>query len=205
MSVRSNYYIGIKFLCVLELMEEVILIVSLVNCVIVWMEPVVAFASEICFCAYEMIFRRKEMSPEKILHHIATPISITCALVRGYPEKWTFAVVSFGINLSNGVVCGCKILHKRKKFGNKKLLLFLSFLLCFGGRVCIPSTVSCLIFTDLFHEPNRPQWTRIYATCLLILLFLNFQITFNLYLASRSRSPRCSSPHISQDVIVDGR
>lgn len=146
--------------------------------------PEMAFAIEIFVCFSELVFFKCYNVPEKLVHHVSAPVAIVCALIRGYPDINSLSILSFGINVSNLTVGVCKYSYLCKKpLARKEWLLFTSFALCLIGRVGVPSIFAFHILKDLIH--TRPEWARIYATCVLMLLYLNYQITFNLYSAFR--------------------
>jgi hypothetical protein len=169
-----------------------IIITSSLSCLCILIGfPMVAFAIEMFVCFSELVLLKCVNFPEKLVHHVSAPVAIACALTRGYPDIHSLSILSFGINVSNLTVGVCKFTYLGKKQpARKEGLLFLSFALCLIGRVGIPSIFAFHILKDLVLH-SRPEWARIYATCVLMLLYLNFQITFNLY--SAFRQSRCSS------------
>jgi hypothetical protein len=164
-----------------------IFFVSLCSSLVVFVFPHAAFAIEIFFCLFELVFRPR--TAEKVVHHIATPIAITCALIRGFPSPGILAILSFGINASNLVVAASKLTYlNRPQDVNKQNLLRLSFFCCFFGRVTIPLIFTFFILKNISLDSNRPDWSRLYATAVLMLLFLNLQLTYNLFVASRLKN-----------------
>jgi hypothetical protein len=150
---------------------------------------VVSFGIEIGYCVFELIrvmaMNRSKKSPlpvETLVHHICTPIVICFSLLRPAIPIGLLAVLNGAVATSNGVTSLGRILYmstgsiESKKFG--LLTACITGVLC---RLSVPMYVIGVIFSDLWQDQQRPEWTRIYATSLLMLMFLNCQLVYVLF------------------------
>ena len=150
---------------------------------------IVSFGIEIGYCVFELVrvmaVNRSKKFPlpvDTLVHHVCTPLVICFSLFRPAIPIGLLAVLNGAIATSNGVTSLGRILYmNRGSMESKKSGLLAA---CSTGLVCriaIPAYVMLVIFADLWQDKQRPEWTRLYASSLLMLMYLNCQLVYVLF------------------------
>lgn len=141
-----------------------------------------AFAIEISVCIFEVMYlsRKKRLSVESMVHHVCTPVAILCSLTRSGVDFRILAQLSLVTSLSNIIISGSKIMYL-KIFIKNSSGLTISLAACIAWRILGPAVLVTALVVEIMVDPGKPGWTRIYVTSLLLLLYLNGQLTYGIY------------------------
>ena len=142
---------------------------------------ILAFGIEIGVCLFEATYLRARMSVDTMVHHVCTPVAIIGSLVRPVPLS-TLAVLCGSLAAGNGVILSSKVLYT--KFGSdefKRNGLLASFLAGSLLRVLVSLAIVLMLIAEVLGDAARPDWTRLYVTAMLMLIFLNCQLVAALF------------------------
>lgn len=143
----------------------------------------IAFASEIAFCVWESIYlgRSGRLPVESITHHICTIFAIFMSLYVPDIPLGLLVQLSLSVSVGNVIVCASKLMYRKsdRREQMKKIGISVSFWFSILYRIVIPTiNVGWIMFHFFFRLDalDRPGWTRLYLTFLLMLLALNYQM-----------------------------
>ena len=166
---------------------EFLLILSILTVVVVgvygasraeeW--AIIGFGIEIGVCCFELIYLRNRMSVDTLVHHICTPVAIVGSLSLPSVGVAMLAYLCGSLSVGNAIILTSKLMATSS---TKRRGLLLSFLAGLVLRVVIPILIVLSLIVDIVSDASRPEWTRLYVTAMLMLLFLNVQLVVALYL-----------------------
>ena len=133
-----------------------------------------SFGIEIGCCLFDFVSGAVG-TPDVFMHHVSTPIAIGFSLLRPEISLWSLALLNFTVSLSNIVSSLCKLVYLKNRTAKNRCLA-VTIGAAILGRIFIPGFIVVGILTDLYRTEDRPGWTRLYVTSLLMLLYLNVQL-----------------------------
>jgi hypothetical protein len=143
----------------------------------------VAFSIEIAFCLWESLYlgRSNRLPVESITHHVCTIFAIPISMYVTDLPLGLLVQLSLSVSSGNVVVCSSKLLYRKSPESKriKQIGIVISFWVSILYRILIPTVnVGWIMFHFFFRiDPGeRPGWTRLYLTSLLMLLALNYQM-----------------------------
>ena len=138
---------------------------------------ILSFGIEVGFCVFELLLQRP-LSVETLVHHMCTIGSISFSLIRPSISINLLAFLNGSVVISNATTSLSRLLYHRtgSRF-IKSRGLFVSWIVAVVFRLVSPVLCASVILTDLFLDPDRPEYSRIFSTSVLILVYLNFQLT----------------------------
>lgn len=146
----------------------------------------VSFGIEIGSCVSDL-FVGSIPTPDVFMHHVSTIIAISFSLFRDNISLEMLGVLNGSVCVSNLVASCSRLLYLRScelRFKQRGLLLTTAVaVVC---RVMIPGWIVFEILLDLYRDGDRPEWARLFATSLLMLMFLNLQLVWSYTLKLRS-------------------
>lgn len=140
----------------------------------------VAFAIEIAICVVDLALKKNSL--ETLVHHVFTPICICLSLQVPGLSPTILVMSSMAVAGSNFVVCATKIGYQRNRLWSNYSGLTIAFFASVIGRVFLCLYVVIHIGKYMFLElDDRPGWTRLYISGLLMLYSLGLQMTWQIW------------------------
>ena len=149
----------------------------------------IGFSLEIGFCSFELIYlgRASRLTVESLTHHVCTMFAIPMSLHVVRLPMGLLVQLSLSVAVGNAIICASKIIYRiddsGKKFEKKKFGIMVSYWSSVVYRILIPTVdVFWVLYHFFFHMTTmeRPGWTRLYLTSLLMLLALNYQMVYTM-------------------------
>ena len=136
-----------------------------------------AFSAEIGMCVFELLYLgiHRRLPVDALVHHVCAPVSIALSLFTS-AEIGLLAKLSLSINVSNIVLTSSRLWWRRTRVG-----LLVSLITCMACRIILPVYIVSQLVWAVVIDPNRPEWSRLYCTSMLMLTYLNCQLTFSVY------------------------
>ena len=149
----------------------------------------IGFSVEIAFCVFETIYLGKagRLAIESITHHVCTIFAIPMSLFVPRLSTGLLVQLSLSVAVGNAIICASKIIYRfddsSSRFSKKEIGIFVSYWSSVLYRIIIPTVDVLWIMYHFFvnlHASERPGWTRLYLTSLLMLLALNYQMVYTM-------------------------
>jgi hypothetical protein len=143
----------------------------------------ISFGIEIGICVFDLF---QQPTPEVLVHHICTPTAICFSFFRPSISVSLLGILNGSICISNFVSSLCRLVHIRwRSLASKSNGLLTSFVCGLLFRIAAPGVIVSMILRDLWEDKERPDWARLYATSVLMLMYLNIQLVFTYFIAWR--------------------
>ena len=146
---------------------------------------IVSFGIEIGYCLFDLVVSdsRRRLGVEVLVHHTCSPVAIFLSLFRPNISLSLLGILNLSLSVSNVVTTVSRFLYQSGKRIPKAQGLLVSCMCGFICRIAIPLYCVCVILSDLKRDRDRPEWARLYASSIMMLMYLNVQCVYNIFVA----------------------